>query len=214
VAILDYPESGGTAMRSLRHFTLATTIAAALLVIPSDSAQGLYGDPGKDVTTGDLNNQDYWRSKYDAMMLELAIKQHQPEGRIAVDVEIFLRRLADLSKKYPKHQEIAKWKARVEEVASKVNPNADRRASFESDCPWDESNFAQLWVNLHWAKVAFDAKDYATALSCMQNVMQNYQIMLAPDRMKHYPEDLRKYVVDSKPDADKLYKAVKEKTNR
>ena len=29
----------------------------------------------------------------------------------------------------------------------------------------------------------------------MQNVMQNYQIMLAPDRMKHYPDELRKYVV-------------------
>ena len=201
-------------MRSLRHLMVATTIAAALLVIPSGSAQGLYGDPGKDVKSGDLNNQDYWWSKYDAMMLELAIKQHQPEGRIAVDVEIFLRRLADLSKKYPDHQEIAKWKARAEEVAAKINPNADRRSAFTPECPWDESNFAQLWVNLHWAKVAFDAKDYTTALSCMQNVMQNYQIMLAPDRMKHYPEDLRKYVVDSKPDADKLYKAVKEKTNR
>jgi hypothetical protein len=38
--------------------------------------------------------------------------------------------------------------------------------------------------------------------------------MLKPDRMKDYPEDLRKWVVDSKPDAEKLYKAVKEKTGR
>jgi hypothetical protein len=29
--------------------------------------------------------------------------------------------------------------------------------------------------------------------------------------MKDYPEELRKYVIDSKPDADKLYKAIKEK---
>ena len=36
-------------------------------------------------------------------------------------------------------------------------------------------------------------------------------IMLAPDRMKNYPEDLRKWVVDSKPDADKLYKDIKAK---
>jgi hypothetical protein len=201
-------------MRFLRHFTIAATIAAALITIPSGRAQGLYGHDGKNVTYGDLNSQDYWWSKYDAMMLELAIKQHQPEGHIAVDDEIFLRRLGDLSKKYPKHQEIARWKARAEEVEAKINPNADRRSFFGPDCPWDEPNFAQLWVNLHWAKVAFDAKDYTTALSCMQNVMQNYPIMVAPDRMKNYPEDLRKYVVDSKPDADKLYKAVKEKTNR
>ncbi len=161
-----------------------------------------------------MNNQDYWWSKFDAMMLEIAIKQHQPEGRIAVDVEIDLRRLNDLAKKYPQHKEIAQWKARAEEVAGKINPNADRRANFTAECPWDESNFAQLWVNLHWAKVAFDAKDYNTALSCLQNVMQNYAIMLQPDRMKRYPEELRKYVEDSKPEADKLYKATKEKLGR
>jgi len=35
--------------------------------------------------------------------------------------------------------------------------------------------------------------------------------MLAPDRMKNYPEELRKYVIDSKPEADKLNKAIKER---
>lgn len=197
-------------MRFLRKLTMILA-GAAMLAIPAIQAQGLYGDEGKTVTTGDLNNQDYWWAKYDAMMLELAIKQHQPEGHIAVDLASSIRRLDDLSKKYPKHQEIAKWKARAEEVDSKINPNADRGASFSKDCPWDESNFAQLWVNLHWAKVAYEAKDYATAASDMQNVMQNYPIMLAPDRMKSYPDDLRDYVINSKPEADKLYKAIKEK---
>jgi hypothetical protein len=197
-------------MKSARLCT-TLVLAAAMIVPGSVSAQGLYGDEGKNATSGDLNNQDYWWAKYDAMMLEIAIKQHQPEGRISVDLGSSIRRLDDLSKKFPKHQEIAKWKARAEEVESKINPNANRREQFTVDCPWDEANFAQLWVNLHWAKVAFDAKDYSTALSCMQNVMQNYQIMLAPDRMKHYPDELRKYVVDSKPGADSLYKAIKEK---
>jgi hypothetical protein len=187
---------------------------AAPFTASTIQAQGLYGDEGKNVVTGDLNNQDYWWSKFDAMMLEIAIKQHQPEGHIAVDLASDIRRLNDLAKKYPQHKEIAQMKARAEEVDAKINPNADRGAAFTPDCPWDESNFAQLWVNLHWAKVAFDAKDYNTALSCMQNVMQNYAIMLQPDRMSHYPEDLRKYVESSKPDADKLYKATKEKLGR
>jgi hypothetical protein len=201
-------------MKFVTHCTIAAAVAAALFAIPPAHAQGLYGDEGKSVTTGDLNNQDYWWSKYDLMMLEIAIKQHQPEGRIAVDLASTIRRLDDLSKKYPKHQEIAKMKARAEEVEAKINPNADRRAQFGPECPWDESNFAQLWVNLHWAKVAYDAKDYSTASSDMQNVMQNYEFMLRPDRMKNYPVELSKYVVDSKPDADKLYKAIKEKTGR
>jgi hypothetical protein len=197
-------------MRFARSFTIVAALAATI-AIPSGRAQGLYGDEGKNVTTGDLNNQDYWWAKYDAMMLELAIKTHQPEGHIAVDLASSIRRLDDLSKQFPKHQEIAKWKARAAEVDSKINPNAPRGASFTSDCPWDEANFAQLWVNLHWAKVAYDARDFNTAQSDMQNVMQNFAIMLAPDRMKNYPEDLRKYVVDSKPEADKLYAAIKAK---
>lgn len=59
-------------------------------------------------------------------------------------------------------------KARFQEVESQINPNADRREHFNKECPWDESNFAQLWVNLHWGKVAYDAKDYATTVSCLQ----------------------------------------------
>jgi len=187
------------------------TLAAMLFTAPSMPAQGLY-DESKNATTGDLNDQDYWWAKYDAMMLEIAIKQRQPEGPIAVDLAIFNRRLDSLIKKYPKHQEIAKWKARASEVESKINPNANRSAAFTVECPWDQANFAQLWVNLHWAKAAIDDKQYASARSSLQNVRQNYQIMMAPDRMKDYPEDLRKYVAESKPEIDRLDKIAREKT--
>lgn len=205
-------------MNFFKISTLTAALVAAMLVMPSvlprAGAAGLYDDETKDATAGDLNDQDYWWAKFDAMMLELAIKQHQPEGRIGLQLATAIKRLEQLSKKYPKHKEIAKWKARAEAVDGKIDPNADRHKYFGPECPWEESNFAQLWVNLHWAKVAFDAKDYSTALSCMQNVRQNYEIMLKPDRMKDYPEDLKKWVVESKPDADKLWKAIKEKTSK
>jgi hypothetical protein len=196
----------------LRSVTLA--FALVFLLDPALLKAGLYGDEAKNATSGELNDQDYWWAKSDAMMLDIALKQHQPEGRIGLNLASSSKRLDDLAKKYPKHEEIQKWKQHAEEVQSKIDPNADRGKPFGPECPWDESNFAQLWVNLHWARAAFDAKDYTTALSCLQNVMQNYEIMLRPDRMKDYPEELRKWVVDSKPEADNLYKAVKEKTNR
>jgi hypothetical protein len=201
-------------MKIVRYFALAAALFATTGVISPVKAQGLYGDDNKTLTSGDLNDQDYWWAKYDAMMLELAIKQRQPEGHIAVDLASSIRRLDDLMKKYPKHQEIAKWKARAQQVDAKIDQNANRGASFTPDCPWDEANFAQLWVNLHWAKFAYEAKDYNTAYSDLQNVMQNYRVMLAPDRMKDYPADLRSYVVDSKPEADAMYKAVKDKLHR
>ncbi len=199
-------------MKLAKYLTAAllTTVSLAPLTV----GQGLYGNPGKDQTTGDLNDQDYWWAKFDADMLERAIQTRQPEGHIAVDLASSIRRLDDLVKKYPKHQEIAKWYARAKEIDSKIDPNANRGTSFTQECPWDEANFAQLWVNLHWAQLAYAQKDYATASSNMQNVRQNYEIMMRPDRMKYYPDDLRKYVIDSKPEADKLSAILKERNGR
>jgi hypothetical protein len=199
-------------MKSLKRLSVIVVFALLGFVISPPTRAGLYGNEGKDVTGGELNDQDYWWAKYDAMMLDLALKQHQPEGRIGVDLASSIRRLDDLIKKYPKHEEILKWKAHADEVQAKIDPNANRSTYFNPGCPWEESNFAQLWVNLHWAQAAVKLNDYNTALSCLQNVMQNYDIMLKPDRMKDYPEDLRKWVVDNKPEADKLYKQVKAKT--
>ena len=193
--------------------------ASAPLMTPSAFANtpglqvvGLYDSNSGDITTGELNSQDYWWTKFDAMMLEIALKQHQPEGHISVDLASSINRTDDLLKKYPKHEEILKWKAHFAEVQAKIDPNAPRGASFTTECPWDEANFAQLWVNFHWAQAAIKEKDYATARSCLQNVEQNYEFMLRPDRMKDYPEDLRKWVIDSKPEADKLYATAKSKT--
>ena len=186
----------------------------ALTLCANVNAAGLYDDDAKKSEKGGLNDQDYWWSKFDMTMLDLAIKQHQPEGRIGLNLATSLKRLKDLAKKYPKHEEIKKWKEHAEEIEAKIDPDANRSTYFNPGCPWEESNYAQLWVNFHWAKTAAKENDYNTALSCMQNVMQNYPIMLKADRMKDYPEDLRKWVEENKPEADKFYKEVKAKVGR
>jgi hypothetical protein len=120
-------------------------------------------------------------------------------------------RLNDLAKAYPNHEQIKEWKEKVEKIQAKIDPNANRGESFKPGCPWDESNFAQLWVNFHHAKLLAEKKDYEKAHGLMQNVMQNYEIMMKPDRMKDYPEDLKKWVEDNKPEAEKFMKELKEK---
>jgi hypothetical protein len=172
----------------------------------------LYDDNNAEIKTNDLNSQDYWWTKFDAMMLDIAVKQHQPEGRIGMNIAIALRRMDDLIKKYPKHEGIQKWKTHFEEVQAKINPDANRSQSFTTECPWDESNFAQLWVNVHWLEYLVEQKNWKDAEPLISNIKQNYAIMLAPDRMKNYPEDLRKWVTESKPRTDKLIAAVKDKT--
>jgi hypothetical protein len=125
---------------------------------PALNQIGLYDDNNADIKSGDLNSQDYWWTKFDAMMLDLAIKQHQPEGRIGMNISIALRRMDDLIKKYPKHEGIQKWKAHFLEVQAKINPDASRSQGFTTECPWDEANFAQLWVNVHWMKFLVEQK--------------------------------------------------------
>jgi len=193
---------------------LCVAAAAALLLQITPARAALYDDATKDATTGDLADQDYWWAKFDNMMLDLALQQHQPEGRIGVELAMSINRLNDLIKKYPKHEGLQKWKTHAEEVEKKIDPNAQRSTPFNAGCPWEESNYAQLWVNWHYAKMLLDAKDYEKAYSMLTNVMQNYTIMLQPDRMKDYPDDLRKWVVDSKPEADKMFALAKEKTHQ
>jgi len=196
------------------------TIAAWIVIIcgyfltGTAAHAGLYDDESKNVTSGDLKDQDYWWTKYDMMMLDMALKQHQPEGRIGFDLVSTKQRLDALTQKYPKHEELKKWKAHVEDIQSKIDPNASRSEYFNSNMPWEESNFAQLWVNFHYAQTLIAAGDFNTAYSMLLNVMQNYQIMLAPDRMKDYPEELRKWVIDNKPVADKMLAEAKEKTGQ
>ena len=184
-------------------------ILFSCLLVPLARA-GLYDSDKKDVTSGDLDDQDYWWTKFDMMMLDKALEQKQPEGRIAVSIASTGRRLDDLVKKYPKHEDLKKWKEKIDDINKKIDPNANRSEAWKPGCPWDESNFAQAWVNYHWGKMQIEAKEIEPAKGTWQNVVQNFDIMLKPDRMKDYPDDLRKWVEDTKPEADKIFKQLKE----
>ena len=187
-------------------------LALTLGLFLQPARAGLYDEDTKNATSGDLPDQDYWWAKFDHTMLDLAVAQHQPEGRIDFNIAMAVRRLDDLIKKYPKHEELQKWKAHAQEIEKKIDQNAPRNVAFNPGCPWEEANYGQLWVNFNYAKMLLDAKDYEKAFPMLTNVMQNYKLLLAPDRMKDYPEDLRKWVVDNKPEADKMYALAKEKT--
>jgi hypothetical protein len=220
-AILSQPDRMKNYPDDLRKYVMDSKAQADKLATDIQEKQHPGSTTGKGVrpedvdnaASGDLNSQDYWWARYDDMMLSEAIKQHQPEGRIGLQLASMLNRLKDLSNKYPKHEEVARMRKRVEETQAKISPDASRDKPFSPECPWEEANFAQLWVNLHWAKAAYDAHDITTARSCMQNVMQNYEIMTQPDRMKNYPEDLRKWVLDNKAEADKLSAEIKDKAH-
>lgn len=175
---------------------------------------GLYGDDEKDKTTGDLDSQDYWWTKYDMMMLDYAIKQRQPEGKIGLELASTQNRLNDLVKKYPNHKTLAEWKQKVDGVVAKIDPNAPRGASFNPGCPWDEANFGQAWVNFGWSKLLIEKGQVNQAQGLLQNVTYNLGLLTqTEDRLKNYPEELKKWVVETKPVAEKMYAELKAKTS-
>jgi hypothetical protein len=147
-------------------------------------------------------------------MLEEAIKTRQPEGRISVNIGSSLRRLNDLEKKYPKHEEIKKWKARFEEVDKKIDPNANRGASFKPGFPWDMSNFAQAWVNFQWGKMAADSGDIQRAVGLYQNVVYNLNLIAErPELFDTMPEEYKKWAADKRPEAQKILDDLKKKNH-
>src|SRR5690348_12245916 len=100
-------------MRAIRfRLTWLCILASLMLALPASA--GLYGD-GKDIKTGDIADQDYWWAKFDAMMLDIAIQTKQPEGAIAVELASSIRRLDDLIKKYPNHEDLKKMKEHAAE---------------------------------------------------------------------------------------------------
>ena len=99
---------------------LILTMVILVGLCPRNVFAGLYDDVDKkaEITSGDLNSQDYWWTKYDMMMLDLAIKQHQPEGSIGLELASTKNRIDSLLKDYPKHEEIKAWKEKVDDVLS------------------------------------------------------------------------------------------------
>jgi len=172
---------------------------------------GLYDTQATAVTGGDLNDQDYWWSKFDLMMLDLALQQRQPEGRIGLELASTIRRLDDLVKKYPDHTELKTWLDKAKDVSGKIDPNASRGASFNPGCPWDEANFGQLWVNLHHAQLQYAAGQINEATGLLHNVRQNLATLLRPDRLKNYPAHLRQWVESAQPAADALQNSLQKK---
>ena len=196
-----------TAYRIGRMLALAALLAAPV------SFAGLYDAEKTAATGGDLADQDYWWTAYDMTMLDLALKQHQPEGHIGLNLASTLRRIDNLQKKYPNHAGIKAWKEKAESVNSQINPDADRGTPFKPGCPWDESNFGQAWVNWRFAQMLLAQKDEDQAFGLLQNVKQNFEILQKPGRLDDYPPDLRKWVTDTSVELNKIYPKLKEKTH-
>lgn len=191
---------------------LITVLAASVVSAAPAKKKGLYADEDAKVTSGDLNDQDYWWAKFDVMMLEEAIKTRQPEGRVSIDLASLRRKIETLVQKYPAHEGIQKWKARADDVAERIDEDTDRHAPYKPGFLWAEANYAQAWVNWHWANEAVKANDAQNAKGLLGNVVRNLEMLSKPGRMDHYPADVRAWVEKTLPEAKALQASLPKKT--
>lgn len=193
------------ARRPFPFFAAALAWSVAASAAPPAPA---HATDAATVTAGDLDDQDYWWARFDARMLEDAVRTHQPEGRVAVDLASSIRRLDELAARYPRHAEIARWRARAKEVAARLDPNALRNVAYGPGCLWGEANYAQAWVNWHWGRMELDAGN-RQGRGLVAHALRNLDLLSAPGRMDHYPAEARQWVVDTRQAAQRLLDETK-----
>ena len=164
---------------------------------------GLYDDDQAAVTTGDINNKEYWYAKAHAESLEQALKTRQPEGAIKDWLKEVLGAQDEALKAYANHEDLKKWKERTLAIQKKINPNADW-ASWKADWPWN-TPYIHGWVEYNWAKCAKAAGDWSTVYEQSRSAGNHLGEYGAQKNMKGWAEDLQKWVVDAKTEMDALW---------
>jgi hypothetical protein len=133
---------------------------------------GLYDADNKAVTAGDLKVLDYWRAKFNAEMLEQAIKTRQPEGVIGLELVGAISLLDDLRKTYPAHEGLKAWRERAAAVQAMIDPNASRSGSFDGRCLWNEHSYREAYVGYHCGQCADAEGDHTFAADCYKTAAQ------------------------------------------
>lgn len=193
---------------------LATSIAWVLPIWSEGNAAyaGLYDSDATSVTGGELKDRDYWRASWDAMQLEEALKERQPEGAVLLAVISELQLLDELEKTYPNDNDLKKWQARAQDVQAKIDPNANRSDAFKPGSLWAEGNYKEAYVNYHYAKVGIAQQDWAAAHDGLRYAEMNLVFLreriARKERVSAWPEGAAQWVADTSADVAKLNSMV------
>jgi hypothetical protein len=193
---------------------LVGVLVLALWVVPPAQA-GLYDDDATKVTGGDLVDRDYWRAKWNSEQLDIAIQQQQPEGAILLELIGDISLLDDLLKKYPNDDELKQWRAHAVEVKGKIDPDADRGASFKAGSTWAEHNLREAYVGLNCGRAAVKKEDWQTAHSCLQDASRDLDILRERiknnDRVAAWPPNLASWIKNSSTEVASMNDTVDQK---
>jgi hypothetical protein len=170
---------------------------------------GLYANDAASMTSGAIASRDYWQSKFNADQLEQAIKDHQPEGAIALQLISAVELVDGLLKQYPNHTELKAWHDRFTAVRKQIGDNFDRSAEFKPGCLWNQDSYMQAYVGYNTAKTAMASNDQELAFMMSGLALDKVNILTDPneDRMADYPADAKAWIKQIKPELEGIHES-------
>ena len=180
----------------------------------AEAGSGLYSAEATAKTSGPIKSRDYWQSKFNAEQLEQAIKDHQPEGAIALALISDIQLLDELLKQYPNHKELIGWHNRAVQVQKQIGDNFDRRAEFKPGCLWNSDSYMQAYVGYNTARMAMEDKDYELAFDMSGLALQKVNYLTeSDDHMPEYPADVKQWIRKIKPELQEMHQTAGKATH-
>jgi hypothetical protein len=163
---------------------------------------GLYDDDNAAVTTGDLAIRDYWRAKFNDMMLDQALKSKQAEGPIAYNLVSGVKLLDELLATYPNHEGLKKWKQKAVMIQGKIGPDFDRTGGFTKNCLWNEHSYQEAFVGYNCGQLFGQENNWPEAYDCFRTAAQKLDFL--QDKVEQWPPADAAWVKEKKPEVDRL----------
>lgn len=170
---------------------------------------GLYDDDKAAITNGDVQDVIYFQTRFAFMKLEAALKSRQPEAAIKGLIPSVINGANDVLKEYPNHADVKAWKAKAEQIQSKIDPNAPP-ADFKGDyAHWKDYSYEAGWRSYHIAKMAAAAQDWSVVKMHASEAVT--QLGRSADRMATWPEDVKAWVTSARAESEKMLADAKSK---
>ena len=163
---------------------------------------GLYDDDNAAVTTGDLAIRDYWRAKFNDLMLDQALKSRQAEGAIGMELVSAVRLLDGLLAIYPNHADLKKWKQKAVMIQGKIGPDFERSAGFTMNCVWNQHSYQEAYVGYNCGQLFGQQNNWPEAFDCFRTAAQKLDFL--QDKVQDWPPEIAAWVKEKKPEVDRL----------
>lgn len=152
--------------------------------------------------SGDLSHIDYWRTKVAFVQIDEAVKTGQPGAVLEPATRGFLTSLDAADKLFPGNPNLAKWRARVQEIRKALAAAPVTPGGWKKDFAWAYTNFTMAWANYHCGKMLMAEGTLQEANARLHFAVVQFRLL--GKSSDNFPDDLKTWLAAARPEAEKL----------